>query len=191
MRRTSFSDIYESLQRDPDGDSTVNSLFEKLDTDHAGYLSTKEFTRFVVSFFAVGSEDGSKSEKVPQGVDSFVKSLFDEVDENGDGKITRDELAHYFQKNATRWQTAPTVHLLDNVPVKVLRESPSWKFESGKLHVLLKHARNTSTKEIPLAAGRACLLHTDSGYGKLYQLLQLLTLRFSSLSHRNSHQLSQ
>lgn len=146
-RRVSLSDFSDALQHDED--EIMTKLFDKLDTDQNGTLDPKEFRSFVkeVLEFDVDTAFGGEG---------YVKSVFDEVDLNGDGKISKSELKAYISKQVSRCATAPLVKLVDNSVVRVFRESPAFAFDSGVLHVLVLLHPNlscrllSSTQETPL-----------------------------------------
>jgi len=156
------SDLYGAMiTPKKHGHENITQLFDRLDSDHNGSLSPKEFKKFALEFLEV-------SDKQAPGLEGLIKSLFDEIDADGNGSISKQELADFLQHSAVRYQTAPVVHLVDGVAVKVLREAPSFAFESAKLHVTFKQARNVTEKEYPLKEGTAGILQTDSGYALLF-----------------------
>jgi len=163
-RYDSVPDLYQALVNGEEKD--VARLFARLDTDHNGSLSPKEFKKFALEFLNV-------TDSHAPGLEGLVKSLFDEVDADGNGSISKTELEGFLRSSASRYISAPVIKLVDGVAVRVLREAAPFKFEGANLHVLYKHVRNETEKDYPLNAGTAGILHTDCGYAFLFTGTQI------------------
>eukprot|EP01126_Amoeba_proteus_P044314 TRINITY_DN491_c0_g1_i1.p1 TRINITY_DN491_c0_g1~~TRINITY_DN491_c0_g1_i1.p1 ORF type:complete len:181 (-),score=28.63 TRINITY_DN491_c0_g1_i1:796-1338(-) len=157
-KSASVGELCSALQKNPHQEGKLDKLFHQLDKDGNGTLDSSEFMKFVKELMNIDVEN-------THGVEGYLKSVFDEVDTNSDGVVTKEELLEYFVKTHARYSSAPTIVLIDGSIAKVFREASSFLFASGSLHILIKGSRNTTSKRIDLGSGRAVMLHTDHGYG--------------------------
>ena len=70
-------------------DTYVNQIWEKFDTDCSGKLDRRETLRFINEFL-------SQNGKYPATTSMFNK-YFDDIDLNGDGTISKPEMASFIQ----------------------------------------------------------------------------------------------
>eukprot|EP01126_Amoeba_proteus_P044315 TRINITY_DN491_c0_g1_i2.p1 TRINITY_DN491_c0_g1~~TRINITY_DN491_c0_g1_i2.p1 ORF type:complete len:162 (-),score=19.14 TRINITY_DN491_c0_g1_i2:939-1424(-) len=140
-KSASVGELCSALQKNPHQEGKLDKLFHQLDKDGNGTLDSSEFMKFVkelmnidVGLLCCHGHILSDVENT-HGVEGYLKSVFDEVDTNSDGVVTKEELLEYFVKTHARYSSAPTIVLIDGSIAKVFREASSFLFASGSLHV--------------------------------------------------------
>ncbi len=67
-------------------DMTFSEMFKAIDTDNSGTLSLKEI------FTAIKHYAGEHNIELPKGWRKYVTKMFNDVDANGDGEVTKEEI---------------------------------------------------------------------------------------------------